>query len=329
MTDILVLSDEDIRAVLPRRTAIEGQKEAFVAAARGRALGGGHAHAGQRPDDLVFDLTGIIPGRTAMASKYGMQVPGNHARGLAAVHAVVTLLDPETGLPLACLNGTTVTTMRTSCGLAAAADVLATATASRLAILGSGVQAREVARCIAEVRSLRSLSLWSRDPDNVAAAVDDLADLAGRGCEVKAARSPAEAIAGCDIVVCATSSLDPVVAGRDLAGGATVLTMGSYHRGAREIDQEVTRRAAGVFVDDRSKALDQCGPIVEALAAQLHGPEAVRTIAEVIEGRHPGRQSGDELLVFHSTGLGVQDAVLATDAFRAAVTLGRGRAVRF
>ena len=99
-----------------------------------------------KDDSLTFAHTGAIAGLTGVTCKFGLQVPGNTARGRPAVHAVVIVLRPGTGEPLACLNGTAVTALRTAAGVGAAAEVLARPEASRLGLAGAGVQAREAAR---------------------------------------------------------------------------------------------------------------------------------------------------------------------------------------
>jgi ornithine cyclodeaminase len=124
LNERLVLSDSDIRTALPLTAAVESQKSAYRAAVTpGGHIGSGTSHAGASVDSLVFALTGSLVGKTGVACKFGMQVPDNRGRGLPSVHAFVTLIDADTGETLACLNGTTITTMRTAAGIAAAADV--------------------------------------------------------------------------------------------------------------------------------------------------------------------------------------------------------------
>jgi len=130
---LLVLSDSDIRAVLSPRQAIDSQRAAYLAVAEGRLSASGVTSARDPADDsLTFAHTGAIAGLTGVTCKFGMQASGNAARGLPSVHAIVTVLRPDTGEPLACLNGTAVTALRTAAGVAAAADVLARPDAGRL-----------------------------------------------------------------------------------------------------------------------------------------------------------------------------------------------------
>ena len=328
MSGLLILSDRDIRRALPLDRAIASQKQAYVAAATpGAAMGAGVAHAGTSAEQLVFALTGGIHGQTGVACKFGMQVPSNHLRGLPSVHAFVTLLDPESGVPLACLNGTTITTMRTACGIAAAADLLAPPGSARLAVIGSGVQAREAVRAIAAIRPLSLVRLWSRDPTNCRSAVAALASEVDTNFEI--APTAQAAIADSDIVVTCTLSHDPVVRGEWVGKGATVLTVGSYHPAGRETDLALTRWAARTFTDDVAKALGNGGAILEAVSAGALAAGDLVAIGDVLQGRHPGRSSADDILLFHSMGLGIQDAAAAWAAYQGALAAGIGTTVAF
>ena len=325
---ILVLSDADIRAALPTGRAIESQKVAYVAASEaGRVYGSGAAHAGLTDDTLVFAATGSLRGVTGVVCKFGMQVPGNAARGLPSVHAFVTLLDAETGQPLACLNGTTITTIRTAAGLAAAADALANPAAVTLGVLGAGVQARETIRCVAEVRALRAVYVCSRDPEHVRALIADVQP--ELHATLHAAASAREVSERADIVACCTTSRDPVVFGEFLNAGATVLTMGSYHPAGREIDLAATRRAATTVVDDVAKAFANCGPVIDAVAAGAVSEAALVAVGDILAGRRTGRASLEDILVFHSMGLAAQDAAAAWAVYQSALETGAGRRVAF
>jgi ornithine cyclodeaminase len=314
---LLVLSDADIREVISPRTAINTQRDAYLAAVSGQVAASGVTATHNPADDsLTFAHTGAIAGVTGVACKFGMQVPGNAARGLPAVHAIVTLLDPVTGEPAACLNGTTITAIRTAAGVAAAAEVLARPDASRLGLIGAGVQAREAARMISEIRPLSRISVCSL---SAAASAALAAELQGELGVPSAAAPSAERVAvGSDILVTATTSLQPVVQGSWLAPGSTVLTVGSYEPARRELDITATARADGVFADEAGKAMATCGILVEASEQDVLRPGQITQIGDVIGGTRPGRRAADDLLVFHSVGLGVQDAALTWAAYQLA-----------
>lgn len=326
MTDLLVLSDAEVQSVLSPRAAIESQRAALVAAAERRVTAMGVLSAVDPADDsLVFAHTGAIPGLTGVTCKFGLQVPGNAARGLPSVHAAVMVLRPDTGEPLACLNGTALTALRTAGGIGAAADALARPDASRLGLVGAGVQARAAARMIAEIRTLSQVTVHSRTSASAAALADDLA--ADLGVPAAAAADAAGLAAASDIIVTATTSREPVIRGEWLRPGVTVLTVGSYEPGRREIDLAATVRADATFTDDPAKAKSYCGPLA---VAREHGisidPEPV---GEVIAGRRLGRHEAGDVIVFHCTGLGVQDASVAAAVLEAATARQVGRRIEF
>ncbi len=323
---LLVLGEAEIRSVLSPRAAIDSQRAAFVAVADGRVTASGITATRDPADDsLTFAHTGAIMNLTGVTCKFGLQVPGNAARGLPAVQAVVVVLRPVTGEPLACLNGAAVTALRTAAGVGAAADVLARPDASRLGLIGAGVQAREAARMIGAVRALSQIQVFSRSAQR---SKDLAAELeAELGLPAAAAQTAAAAAGESDIVVTATTSREPVVCGGWLAAGATVLTVGSYEPGRRELDLAATVRAAATFADDPVKAAGHCGMLVEA--AERGIPVQVAQIGEVIAGRRPGRGAAGDVVLFHSTGLGVQDASLAWAVVQLANAQAVGQRVEF
>jgi len=322
---LLVLSDADIRSVLTPRVAIESQRAAYLAVADGRVAASGVTSSWDADGSLTFAHTGAIAGRTGVTCKFGMQVGGNAARGLPSVQAVVMVLDPATGEPLACLNGGTVTALRTGAGVAAAADVLARPDARRLGLVGAGVQAREAARMISAVRDLTAISVHGL-------SVEESARLAAQLeteliITASAANSAEELAAESDIVVTATTSRTPVVGGAWLPDGSTVLTVGSYEPDRRELDLAATRRADLITADDPVKAAARCGILVEARERGV--PAHVSAIGEVIAGRAAGRKAEAEVVLFHCTGLGIQDASLAWAAVELATARQLGERVDF
>jgi ornithine cyclodeaminase/alanine dehydrogenase-like protein (mu-crystallin family) len=323
---LLVLSGTEIRSLLSPRAAIDSQRAALVAAAEGQvAAMGALAVTDPADDSLVFVHTGAIAGTTGVVCKFGLQVPGNAARGLPTVHAMVMVLQPGTGEPLACLDGTAVTALRTAGGIGAAAEVLARPDATRLGLAGAGVQAREAARMIAAVRPLERIEIASARPGHGAALAAELS--AELGLDAIAVPSAAELAGSCDVIVTATTSREPVIAGRRLRPGVTVLTVGSYEPGRREIDLAASIRADAVFADDPVKAAAHCGPLVEA--ANAGHPAGAVAVGEVIAGRHPGRRDPGEVIVYHCAGLGVQDAALAWAAVERARPGAIGEKVAF
>ena len=223
-----------------------------------------------------------------------------HNEGIPTHHAVILLFRPETGEPLAMLDGRLITEMRTAAASAVATQLLARSEASVLAILGSGVQALSHLQALALVRPLREVRVWS--PRNAQAFA------ARHG--VKAAASPEEAVRGADLVVVATSSQTPVLYGRWLSPGTHVNAVGATRPDWRELDDDLLTRAR-VYVDSREAAGQESGDVMAAR-------DVVGEIGEVVSGAKPGRRSAAEITLFKSVGVAVEDVAAAALVYNAA-----------
>src|SRR6266568_1825296 len=213
--------------------------------------------------------------------------------GVHTHHALIVMLKPETGEPLAVMDGRLITEMRTAAASAVATQRLARADASVLAILGSGVQAKSHLEALRHVRSLKEVRVWS--PRNAPA----FAQRHG----VKAAATAADAVRGADVVVVAASSTTPILQGRWLAPGTHVNAIGATRPDWRELDDDLVTTAR-VFVDSREAALRESGDVIAARSE-------VTEIGAVVAGVHPGRRTPEEVTLFKSVGVAVEDVVAA------------------
>jgi len=224
-----------------------------------------------------------------------------HNEGIHTHHAVILLFRPETGEPLAMMDGRLITEMRTAAASAVATQQLARTDASVLAILGSGVQAHSHLEALRLVRPFSEVRVWS--PRNARS----FAERHG----VTATANPEEAVRGADVVVVAVSSQVPVLFGRWLSPGTHVNAIGATRPDWRELDDEVLARAR-LYVDSREAATKESGDVMAAR-------EVVAEIGEVVAGVQPGRRSADEITLFKSVGVAVEDvatAALVYDAHR-------------
>jgi thiomorpholine-carboxylate dehydrogenase len=235
----------------------------------------------------------------AMGAKLVTFYPGN--QGIPTHHAVIVLFRPESGEPLAMMDGRLITEMRTAAASAVATQHLARADARVLAILGSGVQAQSHLEALRHVRPLAEVRVWS--PRSAAA----FAERHG----VTAAPTPEEAVRGADVVVVATSATTPVLFGRWLSPGTHVNAVGATRPNWRELDDELVT-GARVFVDSREAALRESGDVIAAR-------DVAAEIGEVVASVKPGRRSAEEITLFKSVGVAVEDvatAALVYDAHR-------------
>ncbi|WP_055613685.1 ornithine cyclodeaminase family protein [Streptomyces phaeochromogenes] len=321
--DVLHLSRDQVAALLDTDTAIRSQRAAFTALGDGTAeLPGKIMHPSGFDDSVVFAYLARLSADTGPVAKIGSVNPGNAAAGLPTIHAVINALDPVTGQLVAVMDGTAVTTLRTAAASAVALDALATPDSTELGLIGSGTQALAHARCVARVRDLRAVRIWSPNPERRARAARLLA--AELGIPVKAVDSAEEAVAGLPMVAACTLSSTPVVRGEWLAPGCTVVSVGSFEPSRSEVDTEVVRRAAFVVVDDPETAAEHAGPVVDALRAGTLTRQDLIPLGEVLTGRREGRTTERDIVYYNSVGVGVQDAAAAWAVIDAARDQGVG-----
>jgi len=252
--------------------------------------------------------------------------PGNAEHHLPTHLATILLLDPATGVLRAVLDGRLITEMRTAAVSAAATERLARPGARVLAILGAGVQARSHLEAIREVRPPAEVRVWSR----TAAGTERFAsEMRARfGAAVTPAGSAEQAVRGADIVCTVTGSTTPVVDAAWLEPGAHLNAVGAARPDWRELSTGVVRRAR-LFVDSRAGALseagDVVGPVREGAITERH---IVAEIGEVFSGRHPGRESDEEVTLFKSLGMAVEDVATARFAYLRAQARGIGDEIR-
>ena len=224
-----------------------------------------------------------------------------HNQGIHSHHATILLFRPETGEPLATMDGRLITEMRTAAVSAVATRLLARPDASVLAILGSGVQARSHLEAMRLVRDVREVRVWS--PRNARA----FAERHG----VRATATAEEAVRGADLVVVATSSETPVLEGRWLAPGAHVNAVGAPRPTWRELDDDVLARAR-LYVESREAATRESGDVIAA-------GRVFAEIGEVVAGGRPGRESPQEITLFKSVGVAIEDVASADHVYRTAL----------
>ena len=174
---LLVINEAEVRRVVERGDVIESQRVAYRAAANGDMRSEGVLTSWDQENDvLVFAVTGAIADQTGVAFKISSQMSANASRAKSSLHSMVILTDPSTGAPIACLEGSSLTALRTAAGVAAAIDVLAPEDTPTLSVYGAGPQAREVVRMVSAVRDLQKVLIFSRDPEHRNALVQQLND---------------------------------------------------------------------------------------------------------------------------------------------------------
>lgn len=308
---MLTASADEVASLLDVDTAIASQRTAFLALASGQVdLPPKIMHPSRFDDTVAFGYLARLSPDSGFVAKVGGVYPGNPARGLASVTALVIALDAVTGEPVAVLDGAAVTTLRTAAASAVAVGALARNGADRLALIGSGVQARAHARTVNRVRPLRAVSVWSPTEANRIRAAEDIAE--ELGIAVSVARTPAEAVRDADLVVTCTLSRTPVVRGQDVAPGTVVVSVGSFEPDRCEVDAGLVRSASMVVVDDPATAAGHAGPVAAALRDGDLAPHDLVALGDVLTDPARYHPAGPTDTVFYnSVGIGVQDAAAA------------------
>ncbi|MDQ6605598.1 MAG: ornithine cyclodeaminase family protein [Actinomycetota bacterium] len=325
---VLVLSHADVIAALSPEACEQAMAEVLAARAAERA------HMPLRtvmapPDAQGF--MGLMPAwrgdpQPAFALKAICIMPGNPARGLDAHQGTVTVFDAETGVPTAILDASAVTQIRTAAVSAVATRKLARSDARTLGILGSGVQGEAHLHALARVRSFERIRIYSPNREHVEELVERAGVLYGDGpLEVLGAASAEQAVRGADVVVLATSSREPVLRREWLAPGAHINAVGASTPAARELDVE-TVAAAALFCDSRESLRAEAGEFQLAIRERaISGEDHLRAeLGEVLAGVRPGRRSAEELTLFRSLGLAVEDLAAAQVAVTVAQRDGLG-----
>jgi ornithine cyclodeaminase len=325
---ILVLSAADVHDVLSFGECASAMRAALTALARRQAEQ--PLRTVLRPD-LAAGLMALMPCYLAGQSTYGLKAlcitPGNPAAGLDTHQGVVLLSSGKTGEPAAVLNASAITEIRTAAASVVATDVLARPDASDLAVIGTGVQGRAHVLALAQARPLRRVRVAGRDLGRAEAVAAELGRQAG--LPVAACASAEEAVAGADIIVTATTSPVPVLRREWVRPGAHINAVGACFPAARELDSG-TVAAAALFADSRESVAAESGDYLLALEDGAIGPGHLRAeLGEVLTGTAPGRTSPDEITVFESLGLAVEDVAAAALAYRLAQRTSAGSWVEF
>jgi ornithine cyclodeaminase/alanine dehydrogenase-like protein (mu-crystallin family) len=235
------------------------------------------------------------------------------------------LFDASTGEPVALVNASAVTEIRTAAVSAVATDLLASSGAAELAIIGTGVQGRAHAHAIAATRPLTAIRLAGRDQARTRAVA---AELAGHlGIPVAGYDAVPEAVTGAGIVVTATSSRKPVLRREWLAPGTHVNAVGACQPGDREIDT-ATMAGAAIFADSRESVSHEAGDFLLAQGEGVINPVRAE-LGELLTGTAPGRADDDEITVFESLGLAAEDLAAASYVYEKARRLGAGTLADF
>ena len=318
----LLLTESDVRALLPPADLIAAMEQALAAFSSGEvtqpvrtALQIGAAC------DFFGVMPAYLPSPGALGIKLVTVFQGNAGRRLPTHLATILLLDPATGALEVVMDGRYITEMRTAAVSAVAVERLARHDASALAVIGSGVQARSHVEMLGRVRTFREVRAWSPTASHLQQFASEAA------VPVRAADSAEAAVRGAGVIVLVTSSATPVIRDGWISPGALVISVGACRPDTREMDPALVARSR-VIVDSRAAALVEAGDIVLGIReGRFTGTHIAAELGEVILGRAPGRAGEEEIVVFKSLGLAVEDVAAARLVYTGAKAQGRGREI--
>jgi ornithine cyclodeaminase len=297
---VQLISSDQLRLLVPMHEAIAAMRDAFM------RVNGSDLDAPLRiglKDGSTLAMMARGDSESGTIVKLVSIRPDNRERGLPNIHALGAWLDGSTGQPLFLIEGATLTCLRTGAATGAATDLLAAPSASVLAMIGAGGQAADQVRGVAAVRALEEVRIVSRTVERAAALAEILAvELAG--VDVRAVGSVPEAVAGADIVCCATNATRPVLTADLLKGRVHVNAIGSYRPDMRELAPEVLSKASLIVVDEFAAALSEAGEIIDAVESGAILEGALLELGGLL---HEPPAEVEGLTIFKSVGIAVQD----------------------
>jgi len=307
------------------KSAIGAVEEAFAEYGLGRA---------RMPPKIYLDLPEFAGDFRAMPSYVGKfklctlkwvnAHPNNATFGLPAVMAVLIVSDPKTGFPLAIMDGTLATSLRTGAGGAVAAKYLARRNSRVVALVGCGVQARSQLAALREIFKIKEVRVWGHQKILAARFIRTMRK---PGEAMTVAANIQECVEGADIVVTTTPSRKPIIQSQWIKDGTHINAIGADAPGKEELDPRILKRAR-VVVDDPEQA-SHSGEINVPVAKGLFKLKDIpATLGEIVAGKKKGRTGPGQVTVFDSTGLAIQDTAVASLIYKAAVKKKLGQWMR-
>ena len=321
--DVRVLSQADVERLLPMGECVDLMAEALATLARGDVV--------LPLRNMVWlpdrsGLLGLMPGYLGSPARFGLKIvsifPGNQGTAYDSHQGAVLLFDPGVGSPLAVIDASSITAIRTAAVSGVATRLLARPDAGDLAILGAGVQAATHLEAMRVVRNVRRVRVWSRDSGRLRMFVER--ESQRHGIEIEAVSTPRQAVEEADLICTTTATREPIVEGAWLAPGAHVNAVGACFPAARELDTTAVVRAR-LYVDRRESALAESGDILIPIAeGAFEADHIVGELGEVLTRKAPGRTNVREITLFKSLGIAIEDLAAAHHVLHKAIAAGAG-----
>jgi ornithine cyclodeaminase/alanine dehydrogenase len=318
----LILSRSDVLSIIRMERVIDAVERAHSEHAAGRATQPTRATVGLHgTPSAVLPMTAAIPKLHAVGLKLLSIFPENAGTPVPVLNAVVVLVDPETGRCDAVLEGGVLTAYRTAAASAVASKYLAREDSRVLGLIGAGIEARTHLDAIRAVRPIERVVVWSRTRETAERFARDVAD---RGLPIEVVETAEEAAVSADVLCTLTPSKDPIVRGEWFRPGLHVNAVGTHWITHRELDTEAVTRSR-VVVDSREANEAESGdlmiPVAEGAIERTHFEAE---LGQVLSGDRPGRQAEDEITMYQSVGVAIQDVATGRMLIEQALESGVG-----
>ena len=323
---VLVLNQSQVRQLLPMKECIDVMKTALKSLARGNAelpL----RQAMWLPDRV--GLLGMMPAFLGDLKVMGIKIvsvfPGNSNTEYDSHQGAVMLFDTEYGRPLAIIDATEITTIRTAAVSAVATDLLARKDAGDLAILGAGTQGCEHLKAMRLVRKIRRVRVWDLYPERSRRFVER--ESKKYSIEVETMEAPHAAVSGADIICTTSAATEPILFGDWISDGAHINAVGACFKTARELDTQAVARSK-LFVDRRESTVNEAGDFILAKEeGEIKDSHILGEVGDILTGNLEGRKTDNEITLFESLGLAVEDIASAEYIYQKALEKDMGTSV--
>jgi alanine dehydrogenase len=321
-----ILSRDDVRRALPMHAAIEAMKRAFVQLSTGQAdVPLRVALEVKRHKGATLFMPAYLAADDQMAVKIVSVFDGNPKKGLPLIHALVVVVDAETGIPSAVMDGTYLTALRTGAASGAATDLLARHDARVAAIFGAGTQGRTQLEAVCAVRPIQEAWVYDVSPEQARAYAAEMSKRLS--LPVKVASTPAAAVTPADVICTATTASAPVFDDADVQPGTHINAVGAYTPQMQEIPAETVLRAK-VVIDHRQASMAEAGDLLIPMRQGLLDEDHIYAeLGQIAANTKPGRSTPEEITLFKSVGVAVQDVAAAGAVLEAARRLNLGTSV--
>jgi alanine dehydrogenase len=314
----LLLSEADVKQILTMQLALAAVEDSFRRLADGSAL----LHSRQRLHIPGKSYLHYMAAADATSGYMGLKVYTSSGAGL---RFVVPLFHVDSGELLALIEADYLGQMRTGAASGVATKLLARAEAAKIAIIGTGLQSRTQLEALSLVRSITEVRAFSRNPQHRETFAKEMT--AQQGFPVVAVASAQEAVRGADIVVTSTTSTDPVLDGSWLAPGMHINAIGANFPQKHELDGAAIRRCDVIVADSREQSKLEAGDLIQMDGDDTRRWSSVSELAEIVAGKTPGRSNPQQITLFKSNGIAIEDIVVAGKIYELARDRGMGRQV--